>query len=169
MHMHHTLDCAKFRLNPESHWLVNGSFLLTESFCKNYLFRVTSLWCIFVNPCLVVHPTHMLVHHRVHRAHRLKSATLKCTCQRWSLSGLPVGYPADSEFATRYGYPKTAIKQEPDTDPDIRNAFFDISRIQIFGRSCTLHNHSFLIINHKHLFSPLCHDSESACGVITVP
>jgi len=23
------------RLNPESNWLVNGSFLLTESFCKN--------------------------------------------------------------------------------------------------------------------------------------
>ena len=43
MLMHHTLDCAKSWLNPESHWLVNGSFLLTESFCKNYLFSVTSL------------------------------------------------------------------------------------------------------------------------------
>jgi len=40
---HHTLESAKSRLNPESHWLVNGSFLLTESFCKNYLFSVTSL------------------------------------------------------------------------------------------------------------------------------
>jgi len=30
---HHILECAKARLNPESHWLVNGSFLLTESFC----------------------------------------------------------------------------------------------------------------------------------------
>jgi len=49
MLMHHSLDCAKSRLNPESHWLVNGSFLLTESFCKNYLFSVTSLWRTFVN------------------------------------------------------------------------------------------------------------------------
>jgi len=29
MLMHHSLDCAKSRLNPESHWLVNGTFLLT--------------------------------------------------------------------------------------------------------------------------------------------
>jgi len=29
----------------------------------------------------------------------------------------------DSELATGYGYPKTAFKREPDTDPDIRNAF----------------------------------------------
>jgi len=43
MIMHHTLDCAKSLLNPESHWLVNGSFLLTESFDKNYLLTVTSL------------------------------------------------------------------------------------------------------------------------------
>ena len=35
----------------------------------------------------------------------------------------------DSEFATGYGYAKTAFKREPDTDPDIRNAFIDISRI----------------------------------------
>jgi len=33
---HHTLESAKFRLNPESHWLVNDSLLLTESFCKKY-------------------------------------------------------------------------------------------------------------------------------------
>jgi len=39
----------------------------------------------------------------------------------------------NSEFATGYGYPKTAFKREPDTDPDIRNAF--ISRIQTFGKS----------------------------------
>jgi len=72
MHMHHNLDCAKSSLNPESHWLVNGSFLITEGFCKNHLFSVTSLWCTFANPFLVVHPTHILVH----RAHRLKSAEL---------------------------------------------------------------------------------------------
>jgi len=48
----------------------------------------------------------------------------------------------DSEFATGYGYPKTAFKREPDTDPDIRNGFIDISRIQTFGKSYTLHNHS---------------------------
>ena len=33
----------------------------------------------------------------------------------------------DSEFATGYGYPKSALKREPDTDPDIRNAFIRIS------------------------------------------
>jgi len=70
---HFAVDCAKSQLNPESHRLVNGSFLLTESFCKNYLFSVTSLWCTLVNPFLVVHPTHILVHHKVHR---LKSAGL---------------------------------------------------------------------------------------------
>ena len=39
-------------------------------------FSVTSLWCTLVNPFLVVHPTQILVHHRVHFAHRLKSAGL---------------------------------------------------------------------------------------------
>jgi len=34
----------------------------------------------------------------------------------------------DSEFAT--GYPKNAFKWEPNMDPDIRNAFIDISRIK---------------------------------------
>jgi len=34
MLMHHTLECAKSPLNFESHWLVTGSFLLTESFVK---------------------------------------------------------------------------------------------------------------------------------------
>jgi len=40
---HHALESAKSRLNPESHWLVNGSFLLTESFYTNYLFNVRRL------------------------------------------------------------------------------------------------------------------------------
>jgi len=62
---HHTLECAKSKLNPESCGLVNGSFLLTESFCKKYLFQVTNLWCTLVNPFVVVH-----------RAHRLKSAAI---------------------------------------------------------------------------------------------
>ena len=44
----------------------------------------------------------------------------------------------DSEFATRYGYPKTAFKQKPHTDPDIRKAFIDISKVQTFGKSCTM-------------------------------
>jgi len=57
----------------------------------------------------------------------------------------------DSEFATGDGYPKTAFKLKPDTDPDIRNAFVDISRMQTFGKSCTLHNHSFIIF--KTIFS----------------
>jgi len=39
---------------------------------------------------------------------------------------------------------KTAFKPEPDTDPDIRNAFINISRIRTFGKSCTLRNHSFI-------------------------
>jgi len=30
MLMHHTLDCAKSWLNPESHWLVNGSFVCSQ-------------------------------------------------------------------------------------------------------------------------------------------
>jgi len=34
MLIHHTLECAKSRLNPEGHWFVNGSFLLTESYVK---------------------------------------------------------------------------------------------------------------------------------------
>jgi len=56
---HHALESAKSRLNPESHWLVNGSFLLTESLYTNYLSSVRRLWCTFVNPfCfLAVHPT----------------------------------------------------------------------------------------------------------------
>ena len=57
--------------------LVGQWFIFANrKFCKNYLFSVTSLWCTFVNPFLVVHPTHILVHPRVHRAHRLKSAAL---------------------------------------------------------------------------------------------
>jgi len=58
----------------------------------------------------------------------------------------------DSEFATGYGYPKTAIKREPDAD--IRNAFIDISRIQTFGKSCILHNHLFIIF--RSIFSAFC-------------
>jgi len=79
MLMHHFLESAKSRLKPESHWLVNVTFLLTESFCKNYLFSVTSLWCTFVNPFLALHPTRILVHPRVHRAHRLKSVEFYST------------------------------------------------------------------------------------------
>jgi len=60
----------------------------------------------------------------------------------------------DNEFATGYGYPKTAFKWEPDTDPDIRNAFIDISRIETFGKSCTLHNYSFIIF--RSIFSAFC-------------
>jgi len=72
----------------------------------------------------------------------------------------------DSEFATGYGYPKCTLKQEPDTD--IWNVFIDNSRIQTYGKRCTLHNHSFIIFIQKHLFSHLCHDSESVYGVFSV-
>jgi len=58
----------------------------------------------------------------------------------------------DSEFATGYGYPKTTFKREPDTD--IRNVFIDIWRIQTFGKSFTLHNHSFIIF--RSIFSAFC-------------
>jgi len=74
----------------------------------------------------------------------------------------------DSEFATGYGYPKSALKREPDTDPDIRNVFIDISRIQTLGKSCTLYNHSFIFFIQRDLFSHLCHDSESVYGVFSV-
>jgi len=75
----------------------------------------------------------------------------------------------DSEFATRYGYPKTAFKRKPDTDPDIRNGFIDVSRIQTFGKSCTLHIHSFIIFRSIfsafHAMTP----SLSIYGIISAP
>ena len=45
----------------------------------------------------------------------------------------------DSEFATGYGYPKTAFKREP-YDPIIRNAVIDISRIRLLEKvaHCTI-------------------------------
>jgi len=47
----------------------------------------------------------------------------------------------DSEFATGYGYSKTASKREPDMDKDIRNTFLDFSRIQTLEKKaahCTI-------------------------------
>jgi len=41
------------------------------------MFSVTSLGCTLVNPFVVLYPMHILVHPRVHRAHRLKSAGLQ--------------------------------------------------------------------------------------------
>jgi len=76
----------------------------------------------------------------------------------------------DSEFATGYGYPKTAFKWEPDTDPDIRNAFTDVSRIHTFGKSCTLHDQSFIIF--RSIFSAFCAMTPSLsalwCNLCTV-
>jgi len=43
---------------------------------------MTSLWCTLVNPFVVVHPTRILMHPRVHRAHRLKSADLDQYCSK---------------------------------------------------------------------------------------
>jgi len=83
MLLHHSLDGVKYRLNSESDWLVNDSFLLTESLCKNYLFSVTSLWRTFVNLFLVVHPW-------VHRAHRLKSAALADPKSKFSVFMAPI-------------------------------------------------------------------------------
>jgi len=77
---------------------------------------------------------------------------------RWSPPGFRLNIRQDSEFATGYGYPKTAFKREP----DIRNGFIDISRIQ------TLKLHiaqSFIQYLQKNLFSLLFQDSQSVYGV----
>jgi len=37
-------------------------------------------------------------------------------------------------------------------DPGIRNAFINISRFQNFGKSCTLHSHSFIIFRSISAF-----------------
>jgi len=61
----------------------------------------------------------------------------------------------DSEFETGYGYPKTAFKREPDTDPDIRHAFIDISMIQTFEKvaRCILVH---LLSSFRSIFSAFC-------------
>jgi len=72
----------------------------------------------------------------------------------------------DSEFATGYGYPKTAFKREPDKDPDIRNTFIDISRFQTFGKSCTLHIYSFIIF--RSVFPAFCAATPSLSVVLSL-
>ena len=48
---------------------------------NNLLFNCDApLWI----PFLVVHPTHILMHPRVHRAHRLKTAALPYILQSWN-------------------------------------------------------------------------------------
>jgi len=74
----------------------------------------------------------------------------------------------DIEFATGCGYPETTFKREPDTDPDIGNAFVDILRIQTFGKSCTLRNYSFILVSSEPSCL-LCHDYETVYDVISVP
>jgi len=64
------------------------------------------------------------------------------------ISGKIVSLQPDTDMA------KTAFKREQDTDPDIRNAFIDNSRIQTSGKSCTLHNYSFIIF--RSIFSAVC-------------
>jgi len=49
-----------------------------------------------------------------------------------------------------------------------QNAFVDISRIQTFGKNLHIAQ-SFIHYLQKHLFSLLCHDSESLYGAISVP
>jgi len=71
----------------------------------------------------------------------------------------------DSEFATGSRYRKIAYEWEPDTD--IRNAFIDISKIQTWKKLRVAQ--SFIHYFQKHLFSLLCHDSESVYGVISFP
>jgi len=60
----------------------------------------------------------------------------------------------DSEDATGCGYPKTAFKRKPDPDPDIRNAFIDVSRNQTFGKRRTLPIiHSLSVMESRDLVS----------------
>ena len=50
----------------------------------------------------------------------------------------------DSEFATRYGYPKTAFKRESGTGYGYPKRFYRyFEDSDFFGKSCTLHNHSY--------------------------
>ena len=83
----------------------------------------------------------------------------------YSVCRLDIGQ--DSEFATGYGYPKTAFKREPEADPG--NGFVDVSRIQTFRKSCTLHNHSFIIF--RSIFSAIraMTPSLSIYAVISAP
>jgi len=50
---------------------------------------------ILLNPFVVVHPTHILVHPRVHRAHRLKSSALEVLLQANSVVTLLVNSRGD--------------------------------------------------------------------------
>ena len=68
----------------------------------------------------------------------------------------------DCQFATGYGYQKTAFKREPASDPDDRTAFIGISRIKLHIAQ------SFIYYFQKHLFILLCHDSEFVYGVNSV-
>ena len=61
---------------------------------------------------------------------------------------------------------ETAFKREPHTDPDIRNAFIDILRIQTFEKVAH-RTIRFIYYLQKHLFSLLRRDSESLNGVIS--
>ena len=93
-------------------------------------------------------------HARLSQVKSAKSASISSSTSDDHYPVCRLDIRQDREFATGYGYPKTAFKREPDTDPDIRNAFRDISRIQIFGKSCTLHNHSFIIF--RSIFTVFC-------------
>jgi len=58
----------------------------------------------------------------------------------------------DSEFATGYGYPKSALKRESDTD--IRNAFIDISKDSDFWKKLHIAQ-SFIYYLHSEVsFQP---------------
>ena len=74
----------------------------------------------------------------------------------------------DREFATGYGYPKTAFKREPDMDANIRNAFIDNFEDSDFWKKLHIAQ-SFIHYLQKNLFSLVCHDSEPVYGVTSVP
>ena len=88
--------------------------------------------------------------HRMCRA--LQSRDNHCPVCQWNIR-------QDSEFSIGYGYPKTTFKRQQGMNKGIRNAFVNISRIKILGKSSTLHNHSFSIFGR--IFSDFCASTPS--------
>jgi len=72
----------------------------------------------------------------------------------------------DSEFATRYGYPKTAFKREPDMDP-VSESLLSIFRG--FRLLKKVADRTIIHLLFSQAFSLLYHDSKSVYGVISVP
>jgi len=72
-------------------------------------------------------------------------------CQRWSLSGLQVGYLAGKRVCNLMRIYKNCFLTGTGYGSGYQNAFIDISRIQAFRKRCTWHSHSFIIF--RSIFS----------------